>query len=180
MAVASPSLKPSVETFQLGFELDLLVALYNRHAPERVLEIGSWHGGTLWHWLQPEGTTVVAVDDEMRESDDWQQWADDAGSRLHTIRGRSQDPDVVRLARGLGPYGFVFIDGDHSYDAVRADFENYSAMAAPGAIVALHDIVPRHGYGVSQLWDEIRASGRPTVEIVEDRSRWHGIGAVWM
>jgi predicted O-methyltransferase YrrM len=34
---------------------------------------------------------------------------------------------------------FVFIDGDHSADACREDWELFSACVAPGGVVVLHD-----------------------------------------
>ena len=32
---------------------------------------------------------------------------------------------------------FLFLDGDHSYEGVRRDFENYAPLVRPGGIVAL-------------------------------------------
>jgi len=146
--------KPNVETFQSAWELEQLVSAFYLIAPSRVLEIGAWHGGTLWHWLRGSDDVVV-IDDGMRRADDWKQWASDACSSLNLIQGYSQEPDTVNAARELGPYDFMFIDGDHSYASVRADWDNYSPMLADGGVVAFHDILPRPGYGVSQLWDEL-------------------------
>jgi predicted O-methyltransferase YrrM len=33
----------------------------------------------------------------------------------------------------------VFIDGDHSYEGLKADWEGWSRLIAPGGIIALHD-----------------------------------------
>jgi len=39
-----------------------------------------------------------------------------------------------------GPaYEFIFIDGDHSYEAVHADIEKALPMLAPGGLIAFHD-----------------------------------------
>jgi cephalosporin hydroxylase len=149
--------KPAVETYQVPWELDQLLTLYKALAPARVLEVGCWHGGTLWHWLQQPGVTVVAVDDEMRSADDWQGWAMDAGSTLHSFQGSSHDPDVIWEVSGLGPYDFVFIDADHSYSSVKADWFNYGQMVAPGGALVFHDILPRPNYGVSEVWAEVKA-----------------------
>jgi len=177
--------KPAVETFQAEFELDQLVALFERLAPSRVLEIGCWHGGTLWHWLQQPDATVVAIDDQMRASDDWEGWALEAGSTLHALHGSSHDAAVIEAAAELGPYEFVFIDADHTYQAVKADWENYRPLAAAGGLVAFHDVVERPGYGVSELWGEIKAeTGARWMEIGQtvepaNESRC-GIGVVWV
>jgi predicted O-methyltransferase YrrM len=36
-------------------------------------------------------------------------------------------------------FDFVFIDGDHSYEGLKADWEGWSRLLAPGGIIALHD-----------------------------------------
>ncbi len=41
------------------------------------------------------------------------------------------------LARGTA--GLVFIDGDHGYEQVAADFRNYREFVAPGGCLAFHD-----------------------------------------
>jgi len=174
------SAKPDVDTFQNSWELEQLLAVVDRLAPASVLEVGCWHGGTLWHWLQ-FGGTVVAVDDEMRLAADWKQWAREAGAKLHLLQGVSQDPEIVEQAREIGPYDFIFIDADHTYDAVKADWENYRDMARPGGIFAFHDTqhIGDPTYGVEQLWGEI---------IQETDTRWMhvaqtthcGIGMLWI
>ncbi len=37
------------------------------------------------------------------------------------------------------PVDFVFIDGDHSLDGIKADWAYWSERLAPGGIIALHD-----------------------------------------
>jgi predicted O-methyltransferase YrrM len=37
------------------------------------------------------------------------------------------------------PLDFVFIDGDHSYEGLRGDWEAWSPLVAPQGIIALHD-----------------------------------------
>jgi predicted O-methyltransferase YrrM len=174
----------AVETFQNEWEIEQLVALYDRLRATRVLEIGTWHGGTLWHWMRP-GTTVVVIDDEMRMAHLWQEWADEVDAELWLLYGLSQSPEAVDKAAELGPYDFIFIDGDHRYEAVQADWDNYSPLVAEGGVVVLHDILPRPGYGVSELWAELRArEGARWIEICHNEVQpgnegTCGIGAIW-
>lgn len=41
--------------------------------------------------------------------------------------------------RWVQPVGLLFIDGDHSYDAVAADFRSWLSLLAPGAWLVFHD-----------------------------------------
>ena len=41
----------------------------------------------------------------------------------------------------------LFIDGDHSYEGARADFDRWSAFVRSGGHVLLHDAVDSGGYG---------------------------------
>lgn len=49
----------------------------------------------------------------------------------------------------------LFIDGDHSYDGCKKDYEKYEPFVKPGGIIIMHDITCRH-YGVKDLWKEIK------------------------
>jgi predicted O-methyltransferase YrrM len=58
------------------------------------------------------------------------------GPALHWHLARSQD--VGRSWTG-GPVDLVFIDGDHSPEGCREDWELWQAQVAPGGAVAFHD-----------------------------------------
>jgi predicted O-methyltransferase YrrM len=52
------------------------------------------------------------------------------------------------------PIDILFIDGDHTYEGAKADFEKYSKFVKPGGIIFMHD-VSHHRYGVKECWAEI-------------------------
>lgn len=56
------------------------------------------------------------------------------------------------------PIRLLFIDGDHSYEASRADYEAWSPWLVEGGVVAFHDIgiFP----GVTRFYEELAASGK--------------------
>lgn len=53
----------------------------------------------------------------------------------------------------------LHIDGFHTHDAVREDFETWFPKVAPGGIVLFHDVRARlPGFGVWRFWDEVEAT----------------------
>lgn len=77
--------------------------------------------------------------------------------------GLEQHIDVIRkgslegVADWSGPIRLLFIDGDHSYDASRADFDAWSPFVVRGGLVALHDVGAWEG--VTRFFQEL-GSGR--------------------
>ena len=76
----------------------------------------------------------------------------------------------------------MFIDGDHTYDGVKADFEMYSPLVRKGGLFALHDIClhpPVMDCHVDKFWAELRQKYSSTTEFVENpKQGGFGIGVV--
>jgi len=58
--------------------------------------------------------------------------------RVHLIKATSLEA-ASRWDRSLDP---VFIDADHRYEAVRADWLAWSRFVVPGGVVLFHDAIP--------------------------------------
>lgn len=54
----------------------------------------------------------------------------------------------------------LWIDGDHTYDGARTDFEGFAPFLAPGAIVAFHDVLHRFEGPVRVFIESVLLSGR--------------------
>jgi predicted O-methyltransferase YrrM len=49
------------------------------------------------------------------------------------------------------PIRLLFIDGDHTYDAVKADFSGWERFVVPGGLVAFHDVDRQDGSSTEAL-----------------------------
>ncbi|HEU5087771.1 MAG TPA: class I SAM-dependent methyltransferase, partial [Roseiflexaceae bacterium] len=82
----------------------------------------------------------------------------------------------------LGPFDWIVIDAGHYAHEVQADWERYAPMAAPGGVIALHDILPAavDWIQVDQVWATIQAEGYVTQELIASRTvDWGGWGLVY-
>lgn len=113
-----------------------------------LLEIGCYMGRTTAIMLQAArvwGATMTTVDPfvalphgvERATPERWRA----------NLRGVGLEPPElldVRSNRAVCGWereiGLLFIDGDHSYEAVRDDLANWTPFVGPGGIVALHDM----------------------------------------
>jgi cephalosporin hydroxylase len=185
------------EAAQKVRELAQLIALLRSRKLNAVVEIGTDRGGTLYAWCQlaePEAT-IVSIDlpggPFGRGVSDVAAFAKYAGpgQTLRFLSGDSHDPAMCdRLAETLVGRGidFLMIDGDHTYEGVKRDFELYSPFVRAGGLIGFHDVLPNEldsRCGVDRFWREVR-QGRQTAEFLDaydDRGlgQWGGIGVLF-
>jgi cephalosporin hydroxylase len=181
-------------------EFEELLRIYKGHKVERFIEIGSLYGWSLQHFIyyaQP-GCTALSIDLPVRQfvgPDDWRvqkqeelqktewpQWAKANKCKLYSIPASSSDPRTLELAKSIfkdDPIDFLFIDGGHTYQQVKKDFEMYSPLVRDGGIIALHDIGEKEEGDVSSFWSELKLSHK-TKEILKDPNKEKGIGVVYV
>lgn len=174
----------SIREFQLFWSW---LAHSQSQTVRQILEVGSFCGGTLWYWSKLPGIRrVVSVDQlvhprwpESRQAQiearvKWSSWF--KPGVLVQIEGDSHDREVIADAAQWGEFDLAFIDGDHSYDGVHADFDAYAPMVRRGGIIAFHDVC-RYEEGVMRLADELHESNM-TVRFYDPRTDGSGILAV--
>lgn len=127
-----------------------------------VAEIGSWQGKSsivIAKGLQDRGGgRLYCIDPFNADGDDAS--LHDYANRKSRTRGTLLDAfnrhietaGVVDLVTTLPGYShdvvqsfphvidFLFIDGNHAYEAVRKDFEDWSPKVKPGGYIAFHDV----------------------------------------
>jgi len=57
---------------------------------------------------------------------------------VHLLRGLSQDPEIRRAA-AQHTYNLIYVDGDHTYEGARADFEFYGGLLSPRGLLVADD-----------------------------------------
>lgn len=140
--------------------------------PRSILEIGVARGGLTSRLCRAFPEAAVAAIDPALPA-----WHPDLGM-VRWLPGSSSDPAVIERASAWAPFDLVFIDGDHSYEAVRSDWETYWPLTRTA--LCFHDIVDGpETAGVPRLWREIKARPFIVREIVADwKQGWAGIGVV--
>jgi predicted O-methyltransferase YrrM len=179
--------KISVAPSQIHSELHSLIRLLSELRPRIVLEIGTGRGGTLLIFARvaSEDATLITVDLPVGSPRSRLIEAGKRGSqKIHVLRANSHDQSTLERVKAIvgdGKVDFLFIDGDHSYEGVRQDYNLYSPLVHENGWIAFHDIVPGPAEfvgGVPTFWNEVKC-GRTARELVHDWSQGGlGIGLI--
>ena len=170
---------------QVPYELEHLLEYVKDK--KLILEIGTMRGGTLQRFLQvaDDNAEVITIDKPngkyggeygQPDIDVMQSWKRN-GQQLHIIRDDSQSQyakeQVETILHGR-KLDFVFVDGDHSYQGVKADYDRYRRYTK--GIMAFHDIVEhaQTDVGVKRFWEKLEGN---KTEIIKDLAQgWGGVG----
>lgn len=173
--------------------------------PKAVLEIGTAWGGTLYTWAQMADPNALLISVDIGPAGGGypkayvprlRQFCGPT-QRLHCVEGDSttsavrEEVEQVLAGRSVD---LLFIDGDHSYEGAKSDFDTFSKFVRPGGMVVFHDIrlsdiaadrpEVRDTWGTSvaedapmidALWEEIKHDFRHEEYVVES-----GVGVLWM
>ena len=136
-------------------EAALLYRLVRGAGIATIVEIGRFKGGstvvmatamaagsTLWSYdlhVAPR-PDLVGADLDRELADALARLGVDAG--VHLEVGDSRTVEIPP-----GPFDVLFIDGDHSYEGAKADFERWSPHVREGGHLLFHDAVDTGGYG---------------------------------
>jgi len=115
----------------------------------RLAEIGVWHGVTtrrLRAAMAPDAD-LLAIDPypvgrlgfSAQRYIAHHEVAGVKNGRVRWIRATGVETARRIAAAREAPVDFLFIDGDHTYEGLRDDWESWSGLVAPDGLVALHD-----------------------------------------
>lgn len=144
---------------QRVLELAMAVAEVVKVAPRIVVEIGCDAGGTLFAWRQICGEVygITLPDNSYPTGGTCYPLADHGAT---VWRGDSHDPaSLAWLADRLAgrPVDVLHIDGDHSYEGVRGDWQAYAPLVRAGGLVLVHDVLNHRDrrVDVPRFWAEL-------------------------
>jgi predicted O-methyltransferase YrrM len=169
-----------------------LAKLVQQEQCKFILEIGTYRGGTLFVFSQlaAPGATIISLDYHftllgkvfgMLQKPLLRKFARN-GSSLVFLREDSHRPlTLARIQAILHGHmlDFLFIDGDHSYEGVKEDFEMYSPLVRNGGLFAFHDIAESgSSREVNRFWDKLKPLYHHEELIHNTGSRAMGIGVL--
>lgn len=181
---------PNINFFSgLGGGGWLLHGLVYALKPEVCVEIGSARGFSACHVglaLKELGRgKLYAIDPHAAT-----EWNDDGS--VQTLQAMTENltrygvREQVEIMLGYSrdfaadwklPIDLLFIDGDHSYEGVRTDWELYSPYLKPEGVAVFHDTAwelskdsewNRDDMGVPRLVEELRMEGYPVISFLEN------------
>ncbi len=173
----------------VGDSAHLLYALVKGAKPEVVVEIGSARGRSSCFMglaLKQNGAgKLYAIDPHMKTA-----WNDNDSVDTYDILRKNIASlgltDVVEILRATSnevardwnrSIDILFIDGDHSYEGAKLDWDLFSPFVKPFGSVVFHDTLwdlrpdPRYArpdMGVPRLVDELREEGYPVITLDQD------------
>jgi predicted O-methyltransferase YrrM len=180
---------------QVRSELLAMAKQVRELTPKTVLEIGTATGGTLFVWctLAHPQATIISIDlPGGIHGGGYPYWKTflyktfvSSRQRLHLLRGSSHDPAMLSNLKTVLPDGsidFLFIDGDHTYEGVKQDYEMYAPLVRKGGLIAFHDICvhpPELDCHVDEFWKELKKRHPEAREFIENpKQGWGGIGVI--
>jgi predicted O-methyltransferase YrrM len=154
--------------YQNPLELEMALRAVEIKQPKIIVEIGIAHGASLAAWAEISNPDlVVSIDPlDLEKTPDQQVSLNGLVKKYNfkLIKHFSQSEEAHKeLKEMLGErkIDFLFIDGHHGYDPVRADFYQYLPYMNESSIVGFHDIYYSDqlfdsGAQVSFLWQRIK------------------------
>jgi len=109
---------------------------------KKVLEVGSGLASTpIWEFLLEGEGLIVSVDINEVAIERVRPFVDPKLVKFVEGDAASEETfEKIKQYFDLGTVDFLFIDGEHAYDWVKADYERNSPFVRRGGIIAFHDM----------------------------------------
>lgn len=186
-----------IRPIQIREEFRSFLQIFKDKSPKIILEIGTANGGSLFSLckLAPADAVIISIDlPAGRFGGGYPEWKTPIyelfkkeDQKLFLLREDSHLVEtVVKIKKILNgkQIDFMFIDGDHTYEGVKKDFEMYSTLAKSGGVIAFHDVTPggleEFTGGVPIFWKEIKNKYTYKEFIKDQNQTGYGIGCLFI
>lgn len=180
---------------QIRSEATALISKVRALNPKRVMELGTGKGGNLFllSRASPADAKIISLD--MRGGPFGAGYPSWKIPLLKSFKHGSQEiilvdadshnietRDKINSILNNEKLDVLFIDGDHTYEGVKRDFELYSPFVRSGGLIAFHDIVDARKLdptcNVDIFWNELKANYKYE-EVIDNKTQiWGGIGII--
>jgi len=179
---------------QLPSEIKWLLNQVEQVKPRVVVEIGTRMGGTLFLFtkISSQDSTIVSIDfpdghggGYRKSREGFYRSFAQSRQQIHLLKADSHSPHTLSELKSIlkgQRIDFLFLDGDHSYEGVKKDYEMYSPLVRTGGLVAFHDNKPTESNtwsGVIPFWKEMREKTN-AAEFFGKEDQWGGMGIIEM
>jgi len=180
---------------QVKDEIMGLLEILMRYRPKFILEIGTGRGGSffLFTRVAASDATLITIDlpfgalgggcSELKMP--YYESFALPGQKIYLPRMDSHKETALHAINRIldgHELDFLFIDGDHTYQGVKKDFEMYGKLVRKGGIIAFHDIVPgppENVGGVPRFWNEVKYNFNYAELIKDWKQSGCGIGVIY-
>jgi predicted O-methyltransferase YrrM len=162
-----------IRPIQIKEEFVELLKIFQELNPKYILEIGTANGGSLFCFckLAQNDATIISIDlPERPFGGGYPEWKipiyqafAKENQKLYLLKKDSHQQETLEEVKKIlngKKLDFLFIDGDHSYEGVKKDFEMYSPLVRKEGIIAFHDIInndpTRLDIEVPKFWLEVK------------------------
>jgi predicted O-methyltransferase YrrM len=173
------------------WELEELLKVVAEIKPTNILEIGVHLGRSMEVWINAFRPWYI-LGLERDTCYDYRHITEYASRRADVFTGvDSHSAETLQRVQdyfnpekgdsGSNEIDFLFIDGDHLYDGVKADFEMYSPLVKKGGIVAFHDarLDDNPTCEVFKFWKEIK-NQFTSKELFNPSGEGTGVGVLFL
>ena len=176
---------------QVPSEIKSLANTVEELRPKVVVEIGTNMGGSLFLFTKKATHDALIISIDLPGGLGGGGYPDFRAPFYRSFAGPDQTMHLLRLdSHQKDTYeqllklldgkkiDFLFLDGDHSYEGIKMDFDMYSPLVRQGGIIAFHDIkpsLPDNWRQVGLYWEHIKQNYEYS-EFLSNEETWGGIG----
>ena len=179
---------------QVPAEILKLLKITSKKKPSMIMEIGTARGGTLFCLAKIATADALLISIDLPRGEFgggygllrktfYQSFASKK-QKLFLLREDSHKTETLTKVKNIMQstkpnelLDFLLIDGDHSYEGVKKDFEMYHHLVKPDGLIVFHDIVPGSPLGVGGVqffWEEVKKDYQ--YEEIVDNWKQGGLG----